>query len=42
VCARLPPYQYPREIEFPEALPMTTTGNVRRRVLRDHSREAAR
>jgi acetyl-CoA synthetase len=34
VRARLAPYEYPKEIEFMEALPMTTTGKVQRRVLR--------
>jgi acetyl-CoA synthetase len=34
VRASLAPYQVPREIEFIEALPMTTTGKVQRRVLR--------
>lgn len=34
VRARLAPYQYPREIEFIDALPMTTTGKVQRRLLR--------
>jgi len=36
----LAPYEYPKEIEFIDALPMTTTGKVQRRVLRE--REAAR
>jgi acetyl-CoA synthetase len=36
----LAPYEYPKEIEFLDALPMTTTGKVRRNVLRE--REAAR
>jgi acetyl-CoA synthetase len=36
----LAPYEYPKEIEFLDALPMTTTGKVQRKVLRD--REAAR
>jgi acetyl-CoA synthetase len=36
----LAPYEYPREIEFIDALPMTTTGKVQRKVLRE--REAAR
>jgi len=40
VRGKLAPYEYPREIEFIEALPMTTTGKVQRRVLRE--REAAR
>ena len=34
VRAQLAPYEYPREIEFIEQLPMTTTGKVQRRVLR--------
>jgi acetyl-CoA synthetase len=40
VRAHLAPYEYPREIEFIDALPMTTTGKVQRRVLR--LREAER
>jgi len=31
---RLAPYEYPKEIEFIAALPMTTTGKLQRRVLR--------
>lgn len=31
----LAPYEYPREIEFIDQLPMTTTGKVQRRVLRE-------
>jgi acetyl-CoA synthetase len=34
VKTMLAPYEYPKEIEFIDALPMTTTGKVRRRVLR--------
>jgi acetyl-CoA synthetase len=34
VRARLAPYQCPREIEFVDALPMTTTGKVQRSLLR--------
>jgi len=34
VRGRLAPYQYPKEIEFIDALPMTTTGKVQRRLLR--------
>jgi acetyl-CoA synthetase len=34
VKALLAPYEYPKEIEFIAALPMTTTGKVQRRVLR--------
>ena len=36
----LAPYEYPKEIEFIDVLPMTTTGKVQRRILRE--REAAR
>lgn len=41
VKARLAPYEYPKEIEFIEALPMTTTGKVQRRVLRLRELERA-
>ena len=40
VRERLAPYETPREIEFIDALPMTTTGKVQRRILRE--REATR
>jgi len=40
VRGRLAPYEYPREIEFIDALPMTTTGKVQRKELR--KREQAR
>jgi acetyl-CoA synthetase len=40
VRCHLAPYEYPREIEFIDALPMTTTGKVQRKVLRE--REAQR
>ena len=36
----LAPYEYPKDIEFIDALPMTTTGKVQRKLLRE--REAAR
>jgi acetyl-CoA synthetase len=44
VRGRLAPYEYPKEIEFIAALPMTTTGKVQRRVLRlqEESRAAGR
>jgi acetyl-CoA synthetase len=42
VRARLAPYEYPKEIEFIAALPMTTTGKVQRRVLRLREEELAR
>ena len=38
----LAPYEYPKEIEFVEALPMTTTGKVQRRVLRLQEEQRAR
>jgi acetyl-CoA synthetase len=40
VRARLAPYQVPREVEFVAELPLTTTGKIQRRVLRE--RDAAR
>ncbi|TVO68724.1 acyl-CoA synthetase [Denitromonas ohlonensis] len=36
---QLAPYEYPKEIEFLDALPMTTTGKVQRRVLRLRERD---
>ena len=44
VRGKLAPYEYPKEIEFIDALPMTTTGKVQRRVLRlqEEARAAAR
>lgn len=42
VKARLAPYEYPKEIEFVETLPMTTTGKVQRRILRLQEEERAR
>ena len=39
VRGKLAPYEYPREIEFVDALPMTTTGKVQRRVLRERELE---
>ena len=41
VRGRLAPYEYPKEIEFIDALPMTTTGKVQRRVLREREAERA-
>jgi acetyl-CoA synthetase len=41
VRGRLAPYEYPKEIEFIDALPMTTTGKVQRRVLRLQEQERA-
>ena len=37
VKTRLSAHEYPREIEFVESLPLTTTGKVIRRVLRDQA-----
>ena len=34
VRGQLAPYEYPKAVEFIDALPMTTTGKVQRRVLR--------
>ena len=42
VKGKLAPYEYPKEIEFLDALPMTTTGKVQRRVLRLREEERAR
>jgi len=42
VRGRLAPYEYPKDIEFIEALPMTTTGKVQRRVLRLQEEQRAR
>ena len=39
VRSELAPYEYPKEIEFVSALPMTTTGKVQRRVLRLQEQE---
>ncbi len=41
VRGRLAPYEYPREIEFIDALPMTTTGKVQRKELRKREEERA-
>ncbi|MCV2366705.1 acyl-CoA synthetase [Roseateles oligotrophus] len=42
VRAALAPYEYPKEIEFIDALPMTTTGKLQRRVLRLQEEARAR
>ena len=42
VKGKLAPYEYPKEIEFIDALPMTTTGKVQRRVLRLREESKAR
>jgi acetyl-CoA synthetase len=38
VRSRLAKHEYPRVIEFVESLPMTTTGKILRRELRDRER----
>ena len=35
VRGRLAPYEYPKEFDFVSELPMTTTGKIQRKVLRD-------
>jgi acetyl-CoA synthetase len=42
VKGQLAPYEYPKEIEFIDALPMTTTGKVQRRVLRLQEEQRAK
>ncbi|MGH6623973.1 MAG: AMP-binding enzyme, partial [Burkholderiaceae bacterium] len=42
VRGKLAPYEYPKEIEFIATLPMTTTGKVQRRVLRELEVERSR
>ncbi|MFN0038739.1 MAG: acyl-CoA synthetase [Burkholderiales bacterium] len=42
VRVNLAPYEYPKEIEFIDSLPMTTTGKVQRRVLRQREEERQR
>jgi len=42
VRGQLAPYEYPKEIEFIDELPMTTTGKVQRRVLRVREAERAK
>ena len=39
VKVRLAAHEYPREVEFVEALPMTATGKIMRRELRDRETE---
>ena len=41
VKGQLAPYEYPKEIEFIDQLPMTTTGKLQRRVLRLQEEERA-
>jgi acetyl-CoA synthetase len=37
VRTHLSAHEYPREVEFIDAMPMTTTGKVIRRLLRDQA-----
>ena len=39
VKARLAAHEYPREVEFVEALPLTTTGKIIRRLLRERAED---
>ncbi|MFY7864546.1 acyl-CoA synthetase [Roseateles sp.] len=41
VRGRLAPYEYPKEIEFIDALPMTSTGKLQRRALREQELQRA-
>ncbi|HVE90517.1 MAG TPA: AMP-binding protein [Burkholderiaceae bacterium] len=42
VRGKLAPYEYPKEIEFISELPMTTTGKIQRKVLREMENARAR
>ncbi len=42
VKSRLSMHEYPREIEFVDSLPMTTTGKIIRRLLRETPEDAAK
>ena len=42
VRQRLAPYEYPKEIEYIEALPMTTSGKIQRHILREQEEARAR
>ena len=35
---RLSAHEYPREVEFVDSMPLTTTGKVIRRIFRDRAR----
>jgi acetyl-CoA synthetase len=41
VRGKLAPYEYPKEFEFVNELPMTTTGKIQRKVLRERDARAA-
>jgi acetyl-CoA synthetase len=42
VKVRLSAHEYPREVAFVDSMPLTTTGKVIRRVLRDRAVREAR
>ncbi|MBO6717483.1 MAG: acyl-CoA synthetase [Rhizobiaceae bacterium] len=42
VKTRLSAHEYPREIEFVDSMPLTTTGKVIRRIFRDRARDEAK
>ena len=42
VRERLSAHEYPREVEFVDSMPLTTTGKVIRRIFRDRAKEEAR
>ena len=42
VKAHLAPWQQPRHVEFVKEFPMTTTGKVQRRILREREERRAR
>ena len=42
VRGKLAPYEYPKEIEFIDALPMTTSGKIQRHVLRHKESERSK
>ena len=42
VRERLSAHEYPREVEFVDSMPLTTTGKVIRRIFRDRARAEAR
>jgi acetyl-CoA synthetase len=41
VRTRLSAHEYPREVEFVDSMPLTTTGKVIRRIFRDRAKEEA-
>jgi acetyl-CoA synthetase len=41
VRERLSAHEYPREVEFVDEMPLTTTGKVIRRIFRDRARAEA-